>query len=1321
MSSTVRRLPTLGSLLASAGLVLVIVVCASFLGVRYWLWPQADRFRDAIVEQLASGIGRPVSIGAIETGWDGLRPSLRLVDVQVAGAGDMPALSLPSLTTVISWRSLAVMQPRVASLRISAPELSVVRMADGRISIGGFVFDPNASGDGGRGAGTGPLAVLLAQQRIDIVDARVRWIDELGGHPELLFEDVQFALLNRGRAHQLSLLAQARGLARRVDLRADFIRMPDAAPTDWRRWRGDFYVRTAGLELDGVRRLAEVPPQWRSGRLDAQAWLSLFEGRLREFSGSVAGAALTLADDERSLELDSARLSARAVSAGDGFRLTVSEASVASAAGLRLSSVGEATAELAADGRPLALRATLGPFDLERLADAIGHAPVRFAPAASTWLQRLKPRASIERLALRWRAAEHAEAEPQLALTASFARLRLLAQPPARRGRLGIPGVDVLRGRIELDNFGGRLTLLDSSPRLTFPGLFADETVAFETLTGELRWSRTPRPDGPPALQVDIDSVRFANADLEGELSGRWERSDTGVGSVDLKGRLARAEAGRAHRYLPLVIGAETRAWIRRSIAAGEARDASFVLRGALADFPYRDRSRGEFRVAAPIYDGRLDYAPGWPAIEALRGEMVFERAGMDIRAQSGRVFGVRLGATRATIADFRDPVLNIEGSGLGPAQDMIRFVNESPVAARIDQFTVDTRVGGSARLDLSLSLPLDDLDRSTVHGTVALRDSEVQVDKTLPKFSAVSGVLDFSEDGFSLRGMSGTMLGGPITVGARTLAPGHIRIDASGEIDAEGMRRVVDNPITRQLSGRTAYRASIEAVNRASRLRIESDLVGLASTLPEPFTKRAAEPLALVVESVPQQPARADARPERDTVRARIGEHIQLLLERRRDAASEKLRVHRGVFTVKVEPDLPDSGFAVTLDMPFIDIDAWHALLASARIEDLAPGARADFEERFSLLPNRVSAAAQVVRVGNRELNAVAFGATRDAGRWRANVISEQVNGYFTWSEALPGQPIGTLTARFNRLAIPESRAEEVESLLSSGPQVLPAIDIAAENLVLGEVELGGLELVAENRGEGDLAAWVIERLKIDNPDATLRATGRWAIADAQGSRRTGLKFELELRDSGRLLGRFGLPGVLRGAPGVMSGEIGWSGLPFSIDYPSLDGEIALAIRQGQFLKVEPGIAKLIGVLSLQSLPKRLSFDFRDVFAAGFLFDEIRGNASMADGVAHTANLRMKGVQAQVRIAGSADIAHETQDLQVDVRPELNAGLASLAYAALANPAVGLGSFLAQLVLRKPLRELFSYQIEVKGSWSDPDVVEKRKERLEPAEEPSP
>jgi uncharacterized protein YhdP len=187
-------------------------------------------------------------------------------------------------------------------------------------------------------------------------------------------------------------------------------------------------------------------------------------------------------------------------------------------------------------------------------------------------------------------------------------------------------------------------------------------------------------------------------------------------------------------------------------------------------------------------------------------------------------------------------------------------------------------------------------------------------------------------------------------------------------------------------------------------------------------------------------------------------------------------------------------------------------------------------------------------------------------------------------------------------------------------------------------------------------------------------------------------------------LLERLGFGKVVRNGKGNLQGQVAWLGSPLMLDIPSLEGQLNLGLDAGQFLKTDPGAARLLGVLSLQSLPRRLLLDFRDVFQDGFAFDNVSGDVQIHQGVASTNNLRLRGLQAAVLMEGQADIARETQDLRVLVVPDINAGTASLAYAVI-NPAIGLGSFVAQLLLRRPLMAASTREFHVSGGWSDPQV----------------
>jgi hypothetical protein len=223
--------------------------------------------------------------------------------------------------------------------------------------------------------------------------------------------------------------------------------------------------------------------------------------------------------------------------------------------------------------------------------------------------------------------------------------------------------------------------------------------------------------------------------------------------------------------------------------------------------------------------------------------------------------------------------------------------------------------------------------------------------------------------------------------------------------------------------------------------------------------------------------------------------------------------------------------------------------------------------------------------------------------------------------------------------------------------------------------------------------------------PEARFTGSGSWAaVGRGQRAARAVLNFKLDLADSGALLERLGSAEVDQGRQGQPVGPGRLARLAARARLRSMTGQFNVAIESGQFLKGQPGAARLLSVLSLQSLPRRLALDFRDVFQEGFAFDNITGDVTINQGVARTNNLRMRGVQAAVLMEGNADIERETQDLRVVVVPEINAG-DRVARLCSDQPAIGLGTFLAQVLLRKPLVARRHARVPRDGPWGDPKV----------------
>ncbi|HYM48750.1 MAG TPA: AsmA-like C-terminal region-containing protein, partial [Burkholderiaceae bacterium] len=258
--------------------------------------------------------------------------------------------------------------------------------------------------------------------------------------------------------------------------------------------------------------------------------------------------------------------------------------------------------------------------------------------------------------------------------------------------------------------------------------------------------------------------------------------------------------------------------------------------------------------------------------------------------------------------------------------------------------------------------------------------------------------------------------------------------------------------------------------------------------------------------------------------------------------------------------------------------------------------------------------------------------------------------------------------------------------------------------------LKLGRLDLVAQNVGAASTPAWRVRRFDISNADMKLAASGEWAPGASSGARHMKMNFKLDARDAGATLERLGFSGAMAAGSGALEGDVEWLGSPLDIDYPTLSGKLALSLDNGKFLKVNTGnAARLLSLLSLQSLSRTLMFDGGRLFSEGFAYNSIRADATITQGIIATDNFRMAGASAAALMSGTIDLRNETQRLHLVVLPEIDASTAALALG-VANPVLGLGAFLASYVLRNPLSKAFALEYDITGTWANPVIARRNR-----------
>lgn len=1316
-----------------AGLVIAAwsLLLVAWLTLHWGILPHIQQWRPQIEQRASDALGVPVRIGNIGVRSSGWVPTLELQDVVLQDARGEPALRLPRVVAALSARTLFALEPRFEQLLIDGAQLEMRRDRDGRVFVAGL----DLSGPGG---GDNAMANwFFRQPEFVIRGGSLRWTDEQRGAPALSLADVQLVVRNGLRRHEMRLDATPPAeWGDRFSLRGRFTQPLLTDSGDWSRWSGIVFAQLPRADVRELRRHVRLPFELSEGDGALRAWVDIENGRPRGVTADLAlrEVVMQLAPQVQPLALAQIEGRLAGTHGEDGWTMSARQFGFVTGDGIRWPRSDMSLQwRQQRNGAPAGGAFSAQRLDLALIAQVASRVPI--GDSLRRLLAEINPQGMVSDLALSWTGPVDAPATYQV--KGLLSGLSLASKPAATPDAVGRPGLRNASIVLNATEKGGDARLAIQNGGLEFPGVFEDALVALDQLSASLHWRiDAPRADGAPArVSLQLKDMRFANADASGELSGSWS---TGAGSgfarggrypglIELNGKVARGAANRVARYLPLGIPHDTRLYVANAVRSGTVKDLHLRVRGDLWDFPFhrlRHPKDGEFRIAAQVEDLNFAYVPSlpardgkpafespWPAFSQLKGELVFDRATMEIRNAQARVHGVELTRVNGGIRNlFERSVLALDGQARGPLADMLRYVNASPVGEWTNRALAQASGTGMADLKLALTLPLHGGDAaSTVKGSVVLAGNDVRINPDTPLLGAARARVDFTHKGFSIAGGTARVLGGDATFDGGVQPDGTMRFNGQGIATADALRRAGElgalSKLAGSLSGQASYRLALGIVQGQTELSITSSLVGMASELPAPLRKSAEAPLPLRYQTTLAPETLAAGQSPRDTLRFELGPLVQAQFVR--DLSGESTRVLRGTIGIGVGDAgaLPPAGVAAHINLPALNADAWEAIAGKL---SGGPAGAAPADAGGGYAPGSYALRAQELLTGGRKLTRVVAGASQEDGVWRANVDAEQLNGYVEYRPARRSTGAGRVFARLSRLSLPKAEAEGVESLLDQQAASVPALDIVVDELELQGKRLGRVEVeavnrfVSENRADG--REWRLTRLAMTVPEAKFVANGQWAPAPAGGRRRAVLNFKLDVADSGALLERLGTQKAVKGGKGSLAGQVSWLGSPLSLDYPTLTGQVNVAIDAGQFLKVQPGAARLLSVLSLQSLPRRLALDFRDLFQEGFVFDNIAGDVSIHQGVAHTNNLRMRGVQAAVLMEGSADIAGETQDLRVVVVPEINAGTASLAYAAI-NPAVGLGTFLAQVFLRKPLTQAGTREFHVTGPWSDPKV----------------
>jgi len=652
----------------------------------------------------------------------------------------------------------------------------------------------------------------------------------------------------------------------------------------------------------------------------------------------------------------------------------------------------------------------------------------------------------------------------------------------------------------------------------------------------------------------------------------------------------------------------------------------------------------------------------------------------MHITGTSGRIQDSPVKRVVAVIKNLKKPLLQIEGTVGGTLPGMLAYTGNSPLGRKFGGFIEKLDAGGDARLQLELDIPLvRRLGEFRVNGVVTLQNNDLIVKQEDIRFTDIQGMLRFTRKGVSADKLRAKLLGRPMLVSVYQQGAD---ADSSTVVDIQGEVGVIEllpeiSMLAPHIEGMPKWQAVLEIQNQPQagepvlELLLRSNLKGVAIDLPHPFTKQAAELRELRLLVVPGQEKRY---PLKISYGKRLNAAV-LLAANKSGVRKANIRFDGGIAQL---PDRQEILLSGRLDE--LDLGRWVSLFSTNTGGDhKVPVLTVDLAvDKFLLAGKQVE-----------DISAQ----SRMPDPWHFQVRGEGASGWVRWVFADRATP-AKLMANLQHLVL---MSQDSEKSAPVHPNTLPEMDISIDALNWNQRDLGSIKLVGKRSRYG------ISFETLDMHSKAIGFNGQGAWLDIDGQQRTRFNAAIDGGELGELTDLLGTGSAIKG--GKLGGDFmaNWPGSPADFSPATVEAEFDLRAEDGRLLSVDKGGAgKLLSLFSLNSLQRRLTLDFTDVYKEGFSFDKMQGHFVVSEGHAVTNDFTIKGTSATIEISGRTGLLAHDYDQRVTVIPQVSSTL-PIAGAIAGGPVVGAAVFLADKLVGDKFNRITRVRYQVSGSWDDP------------------
>jgi uncharacterized protein (TIGR02099 family) len=1291
------------------------------LGVRFVLWPQIEKSKPTLERLMSARLGTNVTMDAVQVSWTGIRPSFTVEGLRFNNANtSTPPLLVKNISGQLSWLSFYHLAPYFHEITFDQVQLYAQRDAKGLVSIAGIPIHGNADNFATENW-------LLAQNDIQINNAKIFWEDQQSRKLKTSI-DIQSIHLNNGiRSHEGQLVAQTPWSPNPIKLQADFVHHLGGQAGDWRDWVGNFSWDFAELNLNQISKDLRLPLYDLAGKLNSK-------GSMKLDGGQANGGQISLVADNLRVQLNQdedpvefGRLETDLLQETDGGLNSITTKTLAwrnidSPSSTPLDKLSPITFRWRPpkDGGEIKEFGFSSPkIQVEDIALFALNLPL--PKKIHQWIKISEADGELQNVDMNW-------SESQSALSALpipgnwFSSNRLDFTISAKLNDISftgvnksMPSVSNLSGNLTSNQKQGNFTLDSTNLELELNDFLSASDIQLDRAKGEINWSKQKGGWLVNAKKLQLSNSEITtNFDLS-YLIGAPKQPD----QMTLDMVLVKAKLATAHRYLPVNIDKETRQFLSKTFEAGEIQNGSLHIKGDPDQIPFPTGKTGELTIHLPISKASFKPAPllpksqgVWQAFSNVNGNIDMEQATLNIDINKANYKKVVLTNVKSQIPNLssNNLTLLINGTAEGDGSEILEYLFASPVGVQQSNLAKNLTLKGPISLGIDLKIPLSGNDDVNFDAKITLPGNRAQWGE-VPPLENLKGKVRITEVNPEFDNVTANFLGGAFQVSSAPSTAGNTSFSIGGDINASFIKDYVSGNLKSRthpallsaMSGSAKYEGLINFNKAGSQTNLKFDLRNWASSAPVPAKKLAGTPM-LGEFNLKTYPA-TKSNPLRADWSGKLGD--QYFIQGNLNSANE---VKNALGVGSLAP-LPPQGTALLLASNELNLDQWIDFLGAGKHKSEAKKTDAPEEDI------QISAQVKKLIAFDREWIDVNLQSQKKNTAWQLRLNSPQVAGQVQWQPSNSDHPSGFVSGKLARLKLPDQRTaadlspkenlpQKSTSLKTPiSPNAIPSLDLVIDDLSWTRAKLGTVKI--KSKTSNDLMK--VDSIQINNPQGNSTIKGQWSARTKSTAEQSSITVDMNIKDAGQIITHWSNTKPVEGGEGTLNATLSWLGPLFSPAYDSLAGDVSINLTKGRLLEVNTDGAKLLDVLSLQSLFRFATLDLKgslgNLATKGTPFNSINSNFTIAQGIAQTKQFTMILDQARVAMTGQINFPNETQDLRVTIFPTIDATAGSLA-AFVINPIIGLGAVLGQYLITNQINRTMQTDYLIQGSWENPEVI---------------